>query len=333
VRRSHAARTGLFIAALLGLSGLAWATTGAAGRSSAARLPAQVERLTSPATANRPAVRLSLSTTVPPARPPSTPVGGFPTLASAGVPVGWQPVQSVSGSYVVRTAGAVVQDLRVNGSIVVAAPNVTLRRVEVIGGSITNGSGSTCQNGLVIEDSTVRRASGQTTSGDEPAVGVGGYTARNVKIDGLPEGFRVGGKNDIGCGPVVIEDSYARVVSPDVCGDWHGDGVQGYDGAALRMRNSVLVLVERSGCGGTAPFFYPGSQGNTSVDIDGLIVEGGGASFRLGTSGTVRTLKVVDGSWYYGPLEVQCSLVTSWSAQVVRLDANGQPVTVRNLNC
>ena len=42
------------------------------------------------------------------------------------------------------------------------------------------------------------------------------------------------------------------------------------------MRNSVLVMVTKDGCGGTAPFFYPAGQGNTSVDIDGLVVKGGG---------------------------------------------------------
>ena len=169
--------------------------------------------------------------------------------------------------------------MRINGSLIINAPNVTIRRVEVIGGSINNFQGPTCQNGLVIENTTVRRGSGQT-SGDFPAINAGGYTARGVLIDGLPEGFRVGGVGD--CGPVVIENSYARVVAPDVCGDWHGDGLQGYFGPALTIRNTVLEFIERSGCGGTAPFFVPDGQGNTSVDIDGLIVIGGGYSFRLG---------------------------------------------------
>ncbi len=232
-----------------------------------------------PAQGNQPATRLAVPTrSSPSGSVPAAPSGGFPTAASAGVPAGWTPTRSITGNYTVDRAGAVVEDLRItNGSLIVNAPNVTLRRVEVRGGSIDNGVGSSCGNGLLIENSTVMRAPGQVTREDDLAIGTGGYTARNVKIDGLPEGFRVGGKS-MGCGQVVIENSWARVVSPDVCGDWHGDGLQGYDGARVTIRNSYLELVERDDCGGTAPFFYPADQGNTSVDIDGLIVKGGGAS-------------------------------------------------------
>src|SRR6185436_11887451 len=139
--------------------------------------------------------------------------------------------------------------------------------------------------------------------------------AKDVKILGHPEGFRVGGKDE--CGPVKIVNSFAKVVSPDDCGDWHGDALQGYDGAALTVRNSVLKLDERDGCGGTAPFFYPSDQGNTSVSIDGLVVEGGGYPFRLGEPGVVRDLRIVRGSWYYGPINVACSKLSEWDASIV----------------
>ena len=192
----------------------------------------------------------------------ATPVdGAFPTQATTGVPAGWTPAQVVNGTYRITTPGAVVQDLQVNGSIEVAAPNVTIRRVEVVGGGIDNFAGPTCQSGLVVEDTTIRRGTGTTRATDPPALGAGGYTARRVEIDGLPEGFRVGGRV-AGCGPVVIESSWASVVRPDECGDWHGDGIQGYRGPALTVRQTSLILDE-AGCGGTAPFFYPHSQGNT----------------------------------------------------------------------
>jgi hypothetical protein len=238
----------------------------------------------------------------------------------------------VQGDYWVRTPGAVVEDLRIeDGVLYVDAPDVTLRRVEVVGGIIDNEPGSVCRNGLLIEDTTVRRGT-RTADSDLSAVGIGGYTARNVKIDGTSEGFRVGGKS-VGCGPVVIEDSWVRASAPDSCGDWHGDGIQGYDGPALTVRNTYLELEERSGCYGTAPFFYPSGQGNTSAVVDGLVVKGGGYPFRLGTAGVVRGVRIVDGSWGYGPISVACSLLTTWSAELVRLDAAGQPVTVRSQSC
>jgi hypothetical protein len=152
-----------------------------------------------------------------------------------------------------------------------------------------------------------------------------------VLIDGPSEGFRVGGRSG-GCGPVTIANSYAHIVSPDSCTDWHGDGVQGYDGAALTLRRSVLVLDERRGCGGTAPFFYPHDQGNTSADISGLVVQGGGYPFRLTTPGSVQGLHIVDG-WGYGPMEVRCSLISSWSADIVTLDVAGQPLALRSQPC
>lgn len=279
----------------------------------------------------QPATVTPTPTPTPTHMPPGTD-NTFPTQATTGVPAGWTPAQVASGTYRVTTPGAVIEDLRVNGSIDVAAPNVTLRRVEVIGGSIDNFGGPTCQGGLVVEDSTIRRdPTGSTSSSDAPALGTGGYTARRVEIDGVAEGFRVGGRAS-GCGAVVIEDSWARVVRPDVCDDWHGDGIQGYDGPALAVRRTSLILDE-SGCGGTAPFFYPSSQGNERVVIDGLLVEGGGYSFRLGTPGSVRGLAVVDGSWHYGPVNVKCSVIQDWQASVVTLTPEGVITPVRSLGC
>jgi hypothetical protein len=117
-----------------------------------------------------------------------------------------------------------------------------------------------------------------------------------------------------------------------VCSDWHGDGIQGYDGGAVTVRNVTIDFQERGGCGGTAPFFYPRNQGNTSVDIDRLLVKGGGFSFRLGQPGTVRNLKIVQ-DWGYGPIDVRCSVVSVWSAHIVTVNSNWQPTDVRTQTC
>ena len=220
----------------------------------------------------------------------------------------------MTGDVVISTPGAVVENLRItSGNLIILAPNVTVRRVEILGGNIDNFTGPTCQSGLVIEDTSLLRGPSQTTASMPPAVQAAGYTARRVKIDGLPEGFRAGGRTSPGCGRTVIEDSFARVVRPDVCGDWHGDGIQGYGSPELVVRNVTLELIETDRCGGTAPFFYPADQDNTSVSINRLLVVGGGYSFRLGTPGAVTGLHVADGSWFFGPTEVNCSLLSSWS--------------------
>lgn len=263
---------------------------------------------------------------------PNPPRGGFPTRESAGLPDGWQPARQVTGDVWIREAGAVVEDLRVtNGTIYVDAPNVTLRRIDAVATSVVNDYRNICRNGLVIEDSTFTPAA-RTTDQDLFVIGPGGYTVRNVLIDGLPEGLRAAGV-DYGCGPVNVESSFIRVTSPTVCNDWHGDGIQGYYGDRLTVRNSVVIMEENNGCWGTAAFFYPHSQGNTSLDVDGLIVSGGGYPFRNGMPATVKNLHVLDGTWGYGPIDVKCSAVSTWQANVSRLDAAGQPVPIRPIAC
>jgi hypothetical protein len=100
----------------------------------------------------------------------------------------------------------------------------------------------------------------------------------------------------------------------------------------LTVRN-VTIDFDETGCGGTAPFFYPSGQGNTSVNIDRLLVKGGGYSFRNGMPGTVKGLRIVDGSWYYGPIDVKCSAITSWEAAIVTIDTAYRARTVRAQPC
>lgn len=230
------------------------------------------------------------------------------------------------------TPGTVIEDVRfVGGTITIAAPNVTLRRVEVTDANVMNDPSSRCSNGLVIEDSEFHAGS-RTSSSDPAVIGSGGYTLRNVLIDGVAEGPRVGGK-PFGCEQVTIVDTFIGVSSPTQCGDWHGDGIQGYGGVHVTIRNTTIDFDESDACAGTAAFFYPAGQGNTSVDIDGLLVAGGGYPFRLGMPGRVENLMVVDRSWGYGPLEVDCRALSAWSASIVRLDAAGQPTPIRTLTC
>lgn len=253
----------------------------------------------------------------------------FPGPSTTGVPSGWTPTATYTTTLHVTQRGATVENVRlVNADLVIEADDVTVRRVEIQSGRINNEPRSRCYNGLVVEDVSLIPAPGRHTSAtDQPAIGPGGYTARRVKIDGLAEGFRVGGRSH-GCGPVTIENSFARVLSPRPCGDWHGDGIQGYDGAALQVHNVTLDLVEVTGCAGNAPFFYPHSQGNQSVDIEGLLVKAGGYPFRLGMPGSVRGLRIVAGSWGYRPIDVRCSIIRAWDAKVVMIDSNYQSTRV-----
>ena len=86
-------------------------------------------------------------------------------------------------------------------------------------------------------------------------------------------------------------------------------------------------MVEADTCDGTAPFFYPHGQGNKSVDIDGLLVQGGGLPFRLGTPGSVLGLRIVQDTWGYRPIDVKSAVVSGWKAQIVTIDSSSQPTT------
>jgi Bacterial TSP3 repeat len=240
---------------------------------------------------------------------------GFPTPATAGVPPGWKPKEVRTTDLRVTRPGAVVKDVLLkNADILVEARNVTLRRVELQGGGINNWPGDACNPGLVIEQSTIGPAPGQGHGNDtEGVVGYGGYTAKGVEIWHRSEGFRASG-----CGPVRVEDSFALVTPPRPCGDWHGDGLQGYDANAIKVRNVTLEL-DTTGCDGTAPFFVPSGQGNTSANVHRLLVKGGGYPFRLGVPGKVTGLKIADDSWAFGPVDVRCSALSEWEAEIVRV--------------
>lgn len=256
----------------------------------------------------------------------------FPSPATTGVPAHWTPRSTRTRDVVVRRRGQVVHDLRlVNADIIVKAPDVTIRRVDLQGGWIDNYQGATCANGLTIEDTTLEPPPGADSSVEsEGVVSYGGYTARRVKIWRRSEGFRVGGSPD--CGPVRIEDSFVKVVIPRGRCDLHTDGIQGYDGGPAKLRN--VTIDSREAMCGTAPFFFPKDQGNTSVDVDHVLVMGGGYPFRLGVPGRVSDLDIVKRSWDYGPINVKCSVVRSWDAHVVTILPSYRVArTVRKQRC
>jgi hypothetical protein len=280
-------------------------------------------RITRAAGVQPPAAALPQST-------PAPPPGGFPSPATTGVPPGWVPAQTRTTDLRVTQAGAVVQDVLLqNASINVEAPNVTIRRVRLQGGRISNFNGSPCQGGMVIEDSTIEPAPGEDSGIDvEGVIEAAGYTARRVKIWRRSEGFRA--TED--CGQVRVEDSFAKIVVPDGRCDLHSDGIQGYGAPWTTVVNSTIDFVDAS-CG-TAPFFIPKNQGNIGATVDRLLVMGGGYPFRMGVPGTVSGLKIVNKSWVFGPIDVACSLVSAWEASIVTITPDYQVAsTVRPQRC
>ncbi len=269
------------------------------------------------------------TTTIPPTTTPPPSAGEWPTRETTGTPPGWVPSTTRTTDLQVTQPGAVVEDIRLIGAnIIVLAPNVTIRRVELLGGRINNAPGNSCGNGLVVEDSRFAPMSGQARGGSgEGAITYGGYTARRVEIVDRIEGLRVSGRST-GCGPVLIEDSYIHINDGGDCSG-HADGIQGYDGAGLTVRDTFIDGRQLT-CG-TAAIFYPNGDGNIGpVVIDHVWAAANGWTIRVGPPNTKITgLTVlwmprqtlpdgVPGS-HYGPLDcVPASNVTITNSFEVR---------------
>jgi hypothetical protein len=235
----------------------------------------------------------------------------------------------------VSQPGTVVEDTRFTkgAKLTIGARDVVVRNVEFRGGWIeTDG-----QPGVVIQDTTFDRLDPESNGG-EGVVSYCGYTAVRVAILDRNEGFRESGCD---AGTVTtIRDSFVRITPPDGCTDWHGDGIQGYQGTNLHVENVTIDFHETASCGGTSPFFYNGGSGgspNGHAYVNRLLLKGGGYSFRMGTPGSVQGLKIVNSSWRYGPIDITdagCGAISPWDAQIVNVDANWRVTgTVRNLNC
>jgi len=248
----------------------------------------------------------------------------FPTPETTGVPAHWKPQRTLTTDLHVTRPGAIVHDVLLkNADLIVDAPDVTIRRVDLQGGRIANDIGPRCEGPMTIEDTTIEPPPGERYSVEsEGTIASAAYTARRVKIWRRSEGFRVSGNGYPDCAPVRIVDSFAKIVIPPGRCDLHSDGIQGY-GAPHTSISNMTIDFREANCG-TAPFFFPSAQDNTSVSIRRLLVMGGGYAFRLGVPGTVADLKIVDHSWVFDPIDVACSRVTAWDAQIVTITADYQ---------
>ena len=292
-------------------------------------------------------------------QPPST-GDQFPNRATTGTPAGWTPTTTRSTDMDVTTAGTVIQDVRFTGgaSLIVRAPNVTVRRVEFQGGTISNQVGTTCPGpGLLVEDTSFVPPAGQAfQASDWPAIESGSYTARRVEIVNRGEGFR-----GSMCGPVRVEDSFAFIHSSTTAagcsGDLHSDGYQSYGAKGGTFNNVTFIFPINCG---SAPYYAGYGKGGSSCaglpdsscpaqstmnsgtyNINHMLVAGAGYAFRQQTPGTVTGLKIVNNAWAFGPIDNRCSVLSTWDAQIVTLeqdyhnpDSNFRVAsTVRNQPC
>jgi Ca2+-binding RTX toxin-like protein len=158
----------------------------------------------------------------------------FPNATNTGVPAGV--VLNRSGSITINTAGAIVSGLDVTGSVVINAPNVTLRNVRVKGTSW--GAIVVQASGAKIEDCEV---SGVDPDGGTKGVmfyeNATGGAVRRCDIHDVEDGVYISTRN------VVVEDNYIHDLDAPTA-DPHYDGIQLYGGVTsdvIIRHNAVIV--------------------------------------------------------------------------------------------
>ncbi len=167
-----------------------------------------------------------------------------------------------SGSITITTPGADVENVNVNGTITIAANNVTLRNFRAQNVVQASGNG-----GMLLEDGEIYGGAGYTGDG----LGWANYTIRRVNVHNTFDGVKA-------MGNVLIENSWVHDMNEfkgnqyGAGGYSHNDGVQSSAGSNITIRNSRF---ERTGF--NSAIFIDADQGPISnVLIEGNYLDGGG---------------------------------------------------------
>jgi hypothetical protein len=287
-----------------------------------------------------PSTSVQPSASVSPSPSVSTPpvANDYPTEATTGVPAGTA-LTLHSGNLIVTTPNTIVQNRRVTGNIDVRAAGVLIKNTQVDG--IVVNDNVSAHPTFTIEDSTVGTSTcSRHTAG---AIGTKNYTAKRVKLQNFPDGFRIAGSN------VLIQDSYVKLCSADPAD--HSDGIQAYGAGAA---TNVVIdhnVIDQTGVPGerqTAPIFIPNDhagQGNQgiSVTVTNNVLAGGSYSLRVfgdlpWSAPSISGNKIVNNTWGFGPVDrdMDCARVAEWKDNaVVTYDfAQGKILSeVRALSC
>lgn len=262
-----------------------------------------------------PSVTSPSPTPTTPQPPVETP--DYPTAATTGVPAGTN-LTTHNGSLTVTTANTVIDSKRITGNLDIKAPGVTIKNSQIDG--IVVNDNTSAHYAFTIEDSTVGTSTCSRHTGG--AIGTKNYTARRVKLQNFPDGFRIAGSN------VTIEDSFIRLCSADPAD--HSDGIQAYQAGAatnILINHNVIDQTPVAGDRQTAPLFIPNDaarQGNEGISysVTNNVLAGGSYSLVLSgplnfRASAVTGNKIVDGTWGWGPVDVDCSKIAVWKGNIV----------------
>ncbi|MBX9244515.1 right-handed parallel beta-helix repeat-containing protein [Actinotalea ferrariae] len=216
------------------------------------------------------------------APPTSQMLAARPGDGNTGVPAGT--TLRRSGSLTITQDGAVVQGLDIDGCVVVAADDVTIRKSRIRctdspkkRAVVMDGEHS----GLLIED--VEIDGGGTT---DIGVDVSRVVLRRLDIHHVNDGVRMGSD-------IVLEDSWIHDLSR--IGGLHPDAVQGISAQDVVIRNNTLDPRDpETGDNGNAAIMLGSETGtrlSRGVLIEGNFLDGGNVS--LNVSGSINAQDVV----------------------------------------
>lgn len=194
-----------------------------------------------------------------------------------------------SGTVTVDQDGAVVEDLDIDGQIMVNADNVTIRRVKITSGDYYPIRYDDPHRGLVVEDSEIIGTSDDVTA----AISFAHYTARRVNVHGGADGFKADAD-------VLIEDCWVHDLRN--ADGQHNDGVQSTGGKGVTLRHNVIA-------GASNAAVQTGDEGAATEDllIECNWLSGGGYTLNIrGTGATVPKNTRIIGNRFgrdyaYGP--------------------------------
>lgn len=195
--------------------------------------------------------------------------GAKPGPDNTGVPAGT--VLKPSGSLKIEKAGAVVENLDIQGEVTVLADNVTIRRVRIRSGDYYPIRYFDNDNrGLVVEDSEIEGTSDDVTA----ALSFANYTARRLNVHGSADGFKADEN-------VLIEDCWIHDLRN---GDGqHNDGVQSTGGKGVTLRHNSIS-------GASNACVQTGDEGAATEDltIECNWLSGGGYTLNIRGTGATR---------------------------------------------
>jgi len=200
-----------------------------------------------------------------------------PDASNTGVPAGTA-LKIHYGDMRIRTAGTVVDAMDIRGFLRVEAPNVTVKRSVIRGGTATRVDGvvtvTPTATNFLIQDSDVYPS--------KPSVmldGIkgGNFTARRVEVRGGVDNIKVHGSN------VLIESSYLH--SPNFFssdplqggGATHNDGIQVQGGNNIRIIGNTVTVPKTL----NAAIQVTQDWAATSAKIERNWLDGGGCTVNL----------------------------------------------------